>query len=98
MLSYPDRNGTPKHVPIEPEEKWYPEEERENLIKKYEHLETIFERLVFEQRFEEISVQVQVINKLQTPVSVSRSIIETEAEITSIVKLNPIAKELKGES
>lgn len=90
MLSYPDRNGTPKHVPIEPEEKWYPEEEREKLIKKYEHLETTFERLVFEKRFEEVSVQVQVINKLQTPVSISRSIIETEADVTTVVELKEI--------
>lgn len=92
MLSFQRINRTPKHVyvPIGPEEKWYPEEERENLIKKYKHLETTFKRIVFEERFEEVSVCVQVINELQTPVSVSQTIIKSETDVTTVVKLKEI--------
>ena len=45
---------TPKQIPIESEEKWYPEKERDNLIKKYKHFETTFETLVFEEKYEEV--------------------------------------------
>ena len=45
---------SPKKVPIEPEEKWYPEEDRETLTKKFKHLETTFETLVFEEKYEEV--------------------------------------------
>lgn len=45
---------SPKKVPIEPKEKWYPEENREALAEKYKHLETTFETLIFEEKYEEV--------------------------------------------
>ena len=90
MLSFQRFNRTPKYVPIGPGEKWYPEEEREKLIKKYKHLETTVKRIVFGERFEEVSVYVQVINALQTPVSVSRTVIKTETDVTTVVKLKEV--------
>lgn len=47
---------SPKQVQIEPEEKWYPEENRETLVQKYKYLETAFETLVFEDKYEEIKI------------------------------------------
>lgn len=44
-----------ERVLIEPE-KWYPEEERETLTRKYKHFETTFEKLVFEDKYEEIEI------------------------------------------
>ncbi len=46
---------SPKKVPIEPEEKWYPEENREVLAEKYKNFETTFETLVFEEKYEEVN-------------------------------------------
>ena len=48
---------SPKKVPIDGEEKWYPEENREALAEKYKHLETTFETLVFEEKYEEIEIK-----------------------------------------
>jgi len=90
MLAFLRFNDTPGRVPVEPKEKWYPEEEREKLIKKYEHLEKAVMRLVFDERFEEIPVYVQVMNELQTPVSVSRTVIKTETDVTTVVKLKEV--------
>lgn len=45
---------SPKKVQVEPEEKWYPEEDREKLTEKYKHLETTFETLIFEEKYEEV--------------------------------------------
>ena len=47
---------SPKKVPIDGEEKWYPEENREALAKKYKHFETTFETLVFEEKYEEVEM------------------------------------------
>ena len=43
-----------KKVPIELEEKWYPEESLEALTKKYKHFETTFETLGFEATYVEV--------------------------------------------
>ena len=58
MLSVPtsSQDYTPKHILVESEGKWYQEEERESLIKKYEHLETTFEHLVFEEKYKEFEI------------------------------------------
>ena len=45
-----------KEVPIEPEEKWYPEENRETLVQKYKHLETTFKKLAFDNKYEEVEI------------------------------------------
>ena len=42
---------SPKQEPIEPEEKWYPEEDRENLITKYQKKESTFTHLIFEEKY-----------------------------------------------
>ena len=47
---------TAKRIPIEAEEKWYHENARETLIKKYKHFETIFDTLVFDEKYEELTV------------------------------------------
>lgn len=58
MLSVPksSQDYTQKYIPIESEDNWYQEEERKSLIKKYEHLETTFERLVFEEQYKEFEI------------------------------------------
>lgn len=57
MIGYSGQNGEPKRASIEQEEKWYPEEERERLIEKYNHLETsFFEHLTFEKKYEELEI------------------------------------------
>ena len=58
ILSVPtsSQDYTPKHIPVESEDTWYQEEERESLIKKYKHLETTFERLVFEEQYKEFEI------------------------------------------
>lgn len=44
---------TPKEIPIEAEEKWYPEEVQEYLEKKYDFLNKMpFCNLVFEEKYE----------------------------------------------
>lgn len=48
---------SPKKVQVEPEEKWYPEEDREKLTEKYKHLETTFETLIFEEKYEEVKIK-----------------------------------------
>ncbi len=50
------KDYSPKQVPIEPGEKWYPEKDREILVQKYEPFETTFERLVFEEKYEEVEI------------------------------------------
>lgn len=43
----------PRITPIEKEVKWYPEEERENLEKKYaSYNEGLLSSLIFEEKFE----------------------------------------------
>ena len=58
MLSVPtsSRDYTPMHIPVESEDKWYQEGERESLIKKYEHLETTCDYLVFEEKYKEVEM------------------------------------------
>ncbi len=58
MMSVPtsSQDCTPKYIPVEIENKWYQEEEREILIKKYEHFETTFERLAFEEKYKEFEI------------------------------------------
>lgn len=51
MIGFPGQNGEPKRAPIESEEKWYPEEDRENLIIKYGHQESTFVHLIFEEKY-----------------------------------------------
>lgn len=54
MHSYPGPDYSPRVMPIENEIKWYPEEERECLEKKYaSYNEGSFSDLVFEEKFEE---------------------------------------------
>lgn len=53
MHGYPGEHYEPKTKPIEKEEKWYPEEERERLEKKYGYLNKgPFSNLVFEEKYE----------------------------------------------
>ena len=56
MIGFPGQNGEPKRAPIESEEKWYPEEDREKLIAKYQNKESNFERLIFEEKYEEVKI------------------------------------------
>ena len=53
MHCYPGQSYEPKTEPIEQEEKWYPEEERERLEKKYaSYNEGSFSDLIFEEKYE----------------------------------------------
>lgn len=53
MHSYPGPDYSPRTMPIEKEMKWYPEEERERLEKKYaSYNEGSFSDLIFEEKFE----------------------------------------------
>ena len=52
MHCYPGQNYEPLTEPVEKEEKWYPEEEREHLEKKYDYLnEGHFSDLFFEEKY-----------------------------------------------
>lgn len=67
MHSYPGQYYEPKTEPIEKEEKWYPEEERECLEKKYAfYNEGSFSDLIFEEKFEPYAVEPQF-KKLKVP-------------------------------
>ena len=53
MRGYPGQYYEPKTEPIEKEEKWYPEEEREYLENKYSYLnKRSFSDLIFEEKYE----------------------------------------------
>ena len=59
MHCYPGHNYEPLTEPVEKEEKWYPEEEREFLEKKYaSYNEGSFSDLVFEQKFEPYALEL----------------------------------------
>lgn len=65
MLSVPtsSQDYTPKYIPVESEDKWYQEDERESLVKKYEHLETTFDYLAFEEKYKEFEMVLNVNGK-----------------------------------
>ena len=52
MHCYPGKNYAPKTEPVEKEEKWYPEEERERLEEKYGYLNGHFSDLIFDEKYE----------------------------------------------
>lgn len=54
MLSSPDPEYGLTTVFLEKDMKWYPEEDAELLRSKYSHLETVFDRVVFESKYEEV--------------------------------------------
>ena len=57
MHCYPGQHYEPLTEPVEKEERWYPEEEREHLENKYGYLNKgSFSDLVFEERYEPYSV------------------------------------------
>ena len=57
MHCYPGQSYEPKTEPVEKEAKWYPEEERECLEKKYaSYNEGSFSNLVFEEKYEPYAV------------------------------------------
>lgn len=67
MHCYPGQSYEPKTEPVEKEEKWYPEEERECLEKKYGYLnEGNFSDLVFEEKYELYAVEPKF-KKLKVP-------------------------------
>ena len=58
MHCYPGQSYEPKTEPVEKEEKWYPEEERERLEQVYGYLnEGHFSDLVFEEKYEPYAVE-----------------------------------------
>lgn len=60
MHSYPGPDYSPRIMPIEPEVKWYPEEEREHLEEKYGYLnEGHFSNLIFEEKYEPCMLKEQ---------------------------------------
>ena len=67
MHCYPGQNYEPKTEPVEKEEKWYPEEEREHLEEKYaSYNEGSFSDLVFEEKFEPYAIESKF-KKLKVP-------------------------------
>ena len=58
MHCYPGHNYEPLTEPIEKEEKWYPEEERERLEKEYGYLnDAHFSDLVFDEKYEPYAIK-----------------------------------------
>ena len=58
MHSYPGPDYSPRIMPIEKEVKWYPEEERKCLEKKYaSYNEGPFSDLIFEEKFEPYAIE-----------------------------------------
>ena len=56
MHCYPGQHYEPLTEPVEKEERWYPEEERDYLENKYGYLnEGSFSDLVFEEKYEPYS-------------------------------------------
>lgn len=55
MHSYPGPNYEPRKEPVEKEEKWCPEEEREHLEMEYGYLNDRFSDLVFDEKYIEIT-------------------------------------------
>lgn len=67
MHCYPDQSYEPKTEPVEKEEKWYPEEERECLEQTYGYLnEGHFSDLVFEEKYEPYAIEPKF-KKLKIP-------------------------------
>lgn len=67
MHCYPGQSYEPKTEPIEKEVKWYPEEERERLEKKYaSYNEGSFSDLIFEEKYEPYAVELKF-KKLKVP-------------------------------
>ena len=67
MHCYPGQHYEPLTEPVEKEEKWYPEEERECLEKKYaSYNEGSFSDLVFEEKFEPYAIEPKF-KKLKVP-------------------------------
>lgn len=67
MHSYPGPDYSPRVMPIEKEVKWYPEEERECLEKKYaSYNEGSFSNLVFEEKYEPYAIEPKF-KKLKVP-------------------------------
>ncbi len=58
MHCYPGQHYEPLTEPVEKEEKWYPEEERERLEKKYaSYNKGSFSDLIFEEKFEPYAIE-----------------------------------------
>ena len=67
MHSYPGPDYSPRTIPIEKEVKWYPEEEREYLEKKYaSYNKGSFSNLIFEEKFEPYAIEPKF-KKLRVP-------------------------------
>lgn len=58
MHCYPGQHYEPLKEPVENEEKWYPEEERDKLEEKYGYLnEGSFSDLVFDEKYEPYAIE-----------------------------------------
>ena len=67
MHCFPGQHYEPKTEPVEKEEKWYPEEERECLEKKYaSYNEGSFSDLVFDEKYEPYAIEPKF-KKLKVP-------------------------------
>ncbi len=67
MHCYPGQHYEPLAEPVEKEEKWYPEEEREQLEKKYaSYNEGSFSDLTFEEKYEPYAEEPKF-KKLKVP-------------------------------
>ena len=67
MHCYPGQHYEPLTEPVEKEVKWYPEEEREYLEKKYaSYNEGSFSDLVFEEKYEPYAIEPRF-KKLKVP-------------------------------
>ena len=54
MIMFPDSHYMPCYTGIIDDENWYPEEDIPMLREKHKHLENGYERLVFDEKYEEV--------------------------------------------
>ena len=52
MIVIRKHDGGQLCAPAENEEKWYPEEDLDDLIEKFKHLDAVFTKLGFDEKYE----------------------------------------------
>lgn len=52
MIVIRKHDGNNLCMPAENEEKWYPEEDLDDLIEKFKHLDAVFTKLGFDEKYE----------------------------------------------
>ena len=96
QICYPDQHYNAVCRDLEEDGKWYSEEEKEAIKKKYKHLENTFEQVVFDVKYEPIDAIP--VEWLETAISKFKTAGRADAVeiVQSLIKAWKSEEELKG--